>query len=149
MNECIEHRQKGIGLGYGSTSRNNKTYWMHRVVYCESNGLTLDNIEGKVVRHKCDNPRCINPKHLELGTHGDNMSDMTSRNRQAKGETQGSAVLTEEAVRYIRKHYHEYTQRALAKKFKVSQRTVARIIHGTQWKHMKQEVDDESAEVTT
>lgn len=148
MNECIEHRQKGIGLGYGSTSRNNKTCWMHRVVYCESNGLTLDNIEGKVVRHKCDNPRCINPKHLELGTHGDNMSDMTSRNRQAKGETQGSAVLTEEAVRYIRKHCHEYTQHALAKKFKVSRRTVARIIHGTQWKHMEQEVDDESTEAT-
>ena len=123
MTTCVEHTQKGIGLGYGSTSRKSKTYWMHRVVYCEANDLPLDAIDGKVVRHKCDNPRCINPDHLKLGTHNDNMRDMTSRKRQAVGERQGAAKLTAAEVMAIRESYvrgsKEFGQYALARRFGV------------------------------
>lgn len=140
MTPCIEHKQKGIGLGYGSTSRKGKTYWMHRVVYCESNNLTLDSIVGKVVRHKCDNPRCVNPDHLELGTHTDNMLDMTRRNRQAVGEQQGAAKLTAIEVQVIRESYvrgsKEFGQYALARRFKVHQTTIKAILKGDSWKHI-------------
>lgn len=140
MTLCIEHKQKGIGLGYGSTSRKGKTYWMHRVVYCEANNLTLDAINGEVVRHKCDNPRCINPEHLELGTHKDNMLDMTSRNRQAVGERQGAAKLTATEVMVIRESYvrgsKEFGQYALSRRFKVDQTTIKDILKGRNWKHL-------------
>lgn len=140
MTQCIEHKQKGIDLGYGSTSRKGKTYLMHRVVYCESNNLTLAAIESKVVRHKCDNPRCINPEHLELGTHTDNMLDMTSRNRQAVGERNGAAKLTATEVMVIRESYvrgsKEFGQYALARRFKVDRSAIKAILKGRNWKHL-------------
>ena len=51
------------------------------MVYAEANGLALEDIKGKVVRHKCDEPKCVNPEHLELGTPKDNMDDRTKRDR--------------------------------------------------------------------
>lgn len=138
--QCIEHKQKGIGLGYGSTSRKGKTYWMHRVVYCESNNLPLESIKDEVVRHKCDNPRCINPAHLELGSHQDNMNDMTERKRQALGTRQGLSKLTDGDVLLIRdmyvrgcKHFGQY---ALARRFGVHQTTIKDILLGRIWKHL-------------
>ena len=54
---------------------------MHRAEYCLANGLTLEDIAGLVVMHTCDNPRCINPEHLVLGTQRDNMLDMRNKGR--------------------------------------------------------------------
>lgn len=140
MQDCIEHKQKGIGLGYASTSRRGKTYWMHRVVYCEHNDIPMDNLKDKVVRHLCDNPRCINPEHLVLGTHLDNMRDMTERNRQAKGEQQGASKLTAAQVLEIRERYvpksKGSSQRALAKLYDVTQTTIGRIVRGEYWSHV-------------
>ena len=66
-------------------------------------------VEGKVVRHKCDNPLCVNPKHLESGTQYDNVQDMMLRNRnnQASGERSGKAKLSNSAVRQIRERLRD------------------------------------------
>lgn len=66
-------------------------------------------VEGKVVRHKCDNPPCVNPAHLEVGSQLDNVQDMIDRGRgnHASGERIWSAKLSNAAVRTIRKRLRD------------------------------------------
>lgn len=103
---CIEHTQR---KKYGTTSRKVggvvRYYLLHRLAYCDHEGISPDAIDGMVVRHTCDNPRCINPAHLELGTHQDNMLDMTSRGRSAVGERQHLAKVSDADAQAI---YDEY-----------------------------------------
>lgn len=65
-------------------------YLMHRVAYqvYYKDDLTPDD----VICHKCDNPACINPKHLFKGTHQDNVQDKVNKGRQAKGEDNGRYI---------------------------------------------------------
>ena len=65
-------------LGYGRVSFQTSVYKAHRVSYEMANGAIPD---GLIVRHKCDNPNCVNPKHLEVGTQKDNMLDASRRGR--------------------------------------------------------------------
>lgn len=94
----IDHGYKGDGLGYariihyvgGVRIREGR----HVKAFRDASGLSRSDVFGKVVRHKCDNPRCINPEHLELGTHKDNTHDMLKRGRHTNsiplGESKGS-----------------------------------------------------------
>lgn len=59
----------------------------HRLSYEVANNTTISSDE--LVLHSCDNPGCVNPKHLRLGTHQENIQDRDSRNRQAKGKSNG------------------------------------------------------------
>lgn len=77
---------------------------LHRLVYCEYNGVALEDIKGLVVRHKCDNPRCIEPTHLIIGTRADNNKDRAERNRSAKVRLD-LRVLSKEDAALIRKRY--------------------------------------------
>lgn len=137
LSDCIEHDQLGVGIGYGTTTVNGKTVRWHRLVYCESAGCTLDDIKGLVVRHTCDNARCLNPNHLELGTHQDNMDDKTKRDRNARG-SKLSTKLTEEDVVYIRKHYKSrcavHGVKPMMRKFNIAQRTLYYILDGSHWR---------------
>lgn len=94
---------------------------VHRIVYQLSHPEV--DISNKVVRHKCDNPKCINPDHLVIGTVADNMMDRDVRGRSA------TAKLKPEQVLLIRKLYEsgEYTQRALASIFNVDSRTISSV----------------------
>lgn len=69
--------------GYGRFRIGNKQVRSNRASYLIYKGAIGENL---VIRHKCDNPSCVNPDHLEIGTNFDNVMDMVCRNRQAKGE---------------------------------------------------------------
>lgn len=96
----------------------------------------------KHVLHKCDNPICVNPKHLFLGTHQTNMADMRTKGRYAHGERQGGSILTEEAVKDIRANYKKYTRSGphsvqyLATKYGVGIQQIRKVTNKVQWKHL-------------
>lgn len=134
MSSCIEWTKGLSHNGYGLTTRGNKTYRAHRLAYCDAHGLKYSDIKGQIVRHKCDNPKCVNPQHLELGSHIDNMRDMVTRGRAAKGLANGAGKLTPEQVEYIRTHYKPrckyFGTVALGKKFNVNNSTIGRVVRG-------------------
>lgn len=99
--------------------------------------------EGKFACHKCDNPACVNPKHLFAGNQDENMKDMKSKDRayKPKGEANPKAVLTEQDVRFIRKNYKfrdpKFSQKALAIRFGVCINAVHEVLSGKRWSHVK------------
>jgi predicted DNA-binding protein (UPF0251 family) len=141
---------------HGSGRNSYGTFWLegkmqrsHRVAYRLFCGAIPD---GLVVRHRCDNPRCVRPDHLELGTVADNNRDKATRNRAprvtgdrhgrhtkpertARGSRHGCAKLTEDQARAIRAMRSAgNTQQAVACQFGVSRRTVQFIERGITWK---------------
>lgn len=96
---------------------------------------------GMFVCHKCDNPSCVNPKHLFLGTPKDNTQDMLKKGRRpnttgTRGEDHPKAKLTWEKVRLIRKLYlsSNYTNRELGKRFEIGDRQIGYIVRNETWK---------------
>ena len=69
MTACVEHSQGGNKQVYAVVKRGGVNLGLHRLVYCEANNVTLEEIKGLVVRHKCDNRRCINPDQLSHTTY--------------------------------------------------------------------------------
>lgn len=108
-----------------------------RAVWWEATGK--DPGEGNVL-HTCHHGEegCITIRHLYLGDHRRNMLDMTEAQRQARGEGNGNAELTEDGVREIRRLYgaRVVSQRALARQFGVSQGAIHQIVSGKTWKHV-------------
>ncbi len=95
--------------------------------------------EGMFVLHKCDNPACVKPAHLFLGTQSDNARDMWSKGRakpaQSLGSKHGMSKLTEAAVAEIRESKESGV--ALAKKFGVTPTTVCDVRKRRIWNHVK------------
>lgn len=86
--------------GYGKVNLNKVSVPVHRVIWEYYYGLIPS---GLIVRHKCDNPPCCNPEHLEIGTQADNIQDMIDRkrDRKAKGSEAGSSKLDEQDIENI------------------------------------------------
>lgn len=137
MTECIEHSQFAGQPKHGMKWYKGETVGYHVYAYCLAQGISPLSLKGtgKVVRHKCDNPRCINPEHLELGTQADNIADKMQRGRHVSltGEEHGSVKLTAEQVAEIRRRYTPRHPtdgcRALAREFGVSGKQVSRIVN--------------------
>lgn len=89
---------------------------------------------GLHVLHECDTPRCVNPHHLYLGTHQDNMRDRDRRGRFQNGEGHGNTVLTRAQVLEIRRDNR--VQHVIAKEYGVTQGTVSNIKIGKTWGHV-------------
>lgn len=92
---------------------------------------------GLVLRHRCDNPACVNPDHLEPGTHADNVADCVRRGRNARGSRNRHAVLDEEQVAAARARLAAgASQAAEARRLGVSHGIVHRIANDRTWKHV-------------
>lgn len=98
---------------------------------------------GMYVLHSCDNPPCVNPGHLWLGTQVDNMADMTRKGRKIgivgpHGEAHAFAKVTAEQVREIRRIYAEgeISQKALGERYGLTQSPTSQIIRHETWKHV-------------
>jgi len=88
-----------------------------------------------LVLHKCDNPRCVRPEHLFIGTQQDNIDDKVQKSRQAKGSRIGRTKVTEEQVREIRRLRRDgLTQREIGERFGIAQCQVSAIVRGVVWK---------------
>ena len=136
VNECWEWMAACCRDGYGQFWYKDKVYYKaHRFSY----ELKYGKIEnGLFVCHKCDNPKCVNPEHLFLGTSAENTKDRNDKGRSAKGEKQHSAKLTEHQVLEIRNKYitGNYTQIQLANEYNVHDTTISKIILKKLWKHI-------------
>lgn len=145
---CWVWAQSKSRLGYGMVSFNGKQTSAHRVSWMLYRG---DIPAGMSVCHTCDNPACVNPGHLWLGTHQQNMADKVAKGRQARGEAitknrpydpskrprgEGHklAVLNNDAVKAIRADARSFT--AIAGDFGVSRQIVSRIVRGLAWTHV-------------
>ncbi len=129
---CTSHYVNGDG--YPTCKRNGKNTNLHRAIYQEIHGPLADGI---VVRHRCDNRRCIRFDHLEIGTVEDNVKDMVRRGRNVyfQGENHPLAKLTEDDVKEIRADtIHSNTW--LANIFSVARGTIYKIKHRQRWKHV-------------
>jgi hypothetical protein len=135
---CIKSTYYKDRNGYALLRYNGKLEYHHRVAFAEANSLTMQDIEGKYILHSCDNPACVNPKHLRIGTPADNTADMMSRGRcgwkSQLGETNAASRLTKELVLEIRAS--PLTQVELAKKYGVTQANISSIILRKTWKHI-------------
>lgn len=147
MTECIKSttgwaaNDKGYPMYMDATG---KAVNESRIVYCKHNNTPLEAIKGLVIMHTCDNPSCVNPQHLKLGTQSDNMQDMWDKGRhpgatnQPVGEQHYKAILTWELVAAIRAAPKGYGMgKFLAKKYNVSTSTISLILKNKIWREQK------------
>lgn len=136
--------------GYGKFRIGNKFYLSHRVSYSIHFGETPAHL---CLLHKCDNPSCVNPDHLQPGTHLENSKDMISKGRAPTGKRNGHhtkpemtprgelherSKLTENQVLSIRKRFnHTYGQLSeMAREFFVTAQSIYAIVKRKSWKHI-------------
>jgi hypothetical protein len=125
------------GLSDVTPKRTQFNLGVHRVAYKIWVG---DIPKGKYVLHTCDNRLCINPEHLFLGSHQDNMDDMISKNRQNKrpGESHHLTKLKEEDIMEIRRLWDSgnETQKGIGIKLGIPGVTIHNIVRRKTWKHI-------------
>ncbi len=134
---CWEWPRCKTSRGYGSFSWENEQWLSHRLAYTLKYGRIPP---GSVVRHKCDNPPCCNPEHLELGSMRDNMLDCVSRGRKnaAKGNSLPVSKLTPQAVSSIRAARSAGASlRELATQHGVTPATIQKVWSRATWKHVQ------------
>ena len=136
---CLEWTGARWANGYGTIRSNTAPYraqYTHRVAFELAHGPIPT---GMLVCHSCDNRLCCNADHLFLGTHEDNMRDMTSKGRQAKGSRTGTAKLTERDVVQMRELRSQgMTYRTIGARFGVGPGAASRACRGLLWAHVEE-----------
>ncbi len=131
---CWEWQAGKDHFGYGRINVSGKNKHSHIVSWEIFNGSILNKL---CVLHKCDNPGCVNPDHLFLGTRADNIRDMYNKKREyiLKCEENGRSKLTKDLVIKIRSEYEQENiyQWVLAEKYGVSQPVISKIIRNERW----------------
>lgn len=133
---CWEWQRAKTAAGYGNFRASDGIVLSHRFSYERTHGAIPD---GMFVLHRCDNRSCVNPSHLFLGSHADNMRDMKDKGRAngggLGGEFNGQSKLTYEKVAEIKTLWAagQTSQHKLASKFGVSQKIIHNIVTGKAW----------------
>lgn len=131
---CWNWKRAKNKKGYGVFRTADGTVLAHRLQWMMTNGRIPEGIK---VLHTCDNPACVNPAHLFLGTDDDNSKDMIKKGRQRKGSSHGRCKLNEDQVRQIRfMHQNGARQKELVQKFGVAQQTISHVLCHDYWKHI-------------
>jgi hypothetical protein len=143
--ECwlwLAHRNN---YGYGKFrvgGRSGVVFSAHRLSWAFANGR-LPGLSEQVL-HSCDNPACVNPRHLRIGTHADNMRDMAERGRAYRSQMRGvdhpcAKLSNDDVLSVLRLVAHGATQESIAGALGVTQSTISRIVVGHGWKHIDRE----------
>lgn len=125
--------------GYGLVTLNKRQILAHRVSWLLYRGPVPD---GLFVCHHCDNPPCVNPAHLFVGTAADNSADMVRKGRSPRpkvprGGNNPACRLSEDDIHTARRLFGEgVSQTDIAKRLGVSQAHVSKIVNRTAWAHV-------------
>lgn len=125
------------GGGYGRLKIKGKMRPAHRISYLLHKGEIPDNL---FVCHTCDNRKCVNPDHLFLGTHSENMQDMLKKGRDnyVRGEkVKHSKLKTHEVIQIKEMLADGWRGRDIARCFGVDERLISNIKHNRIWAHIK------------
>ncbi len=125
----------GNGYGYFNMTRNNrKTFHAHRVAWSLHHNREIP--KGKLICHHCDNRKCVNPKHLYLGTSSSNNTDTIDRSRGNRKIGDGcswSKISEEEVIEILQSNEKQYV---LAERYNIDQSTVSNIKTGKRRFHV-------------
>lgn len=117
--------------GYGHFYMDGVTLRANRISYAIAN-----KDPGELnVNHTCDNPCCVNPDHLWVGTQQEGMDDKVAKDRQDKGESHGNHILTEEQAKKILESDEPY--HILAERYGVNRVTVSDLKRNKTWTHLE------------
>lgn len=134
--ECVPYNYRSDGFGYSQPRlTSSKAVKGHRFSYCWSNAVAYDAIKELVIMHSCDNPACVNPKHLSAGTMAQNNADRASKKRTYVSIKMRK--LTQEDVAIIKERHAKavgYDKvngvNALAREFGVDSNVIYKAVRG-------------------
>lgn len=131
---CWNWKLYRLNGGYGLKTQRGRRMYAHRLSFAITKGPIPDGCE---ILHSCDNPSCINPKHLTSGTRRENVDDCIIKGRIARGEQLPQTVLRECDVAEIRnRHRAGETMESIRQYFKISRGCVRGVIRRINWKHL-------------
>lgn len=131
--DCWEWQGARTPFGHGVFSNKAGMKTAHRFSYLIHHG---EMPQGMFVCHKCDNPACVNPAHLEIGDQFDNMGGCSKRGRIARGNRHPRSKLTDVKAKAILMLYRDGVGlMELTQMFRVSQNAIRQVVTGVTWHH--------------
>jgi hypothetical protein len=145
LEQRLLEKTKHIGdcwIWTGTKSKSGYALIWHQGGFCRAHRISYQLYCGEIpigmfVCHHCDNPACVNPNHLFVGTQKNNMADKLRKNRQTRGEGIKQSKLIATDIKAISILYSQrFRVGYLAKLFNISRMHIWRIVTGKNWTHL-------------